>query len=618
MTDVTRHTYLTTRKGSRNLYYKREVPPELRAVAQRRQIWISLGTPDQKVAAHKYAAEHHRVETEFARWRDELNGTVPVESGPKPETVVLTPSLSRRVVAQWKAEVVEREFQARADLWENAQAAPDDLIQGRLLPYEECEFDPVLALLEADKPLEEVFLCVLRLHHIARRNVLKRRHDLGNVDTEVLRLEKYSLALCAADLRKLARQCQLVDLELLGAWIKGLPALTVEPELEPLAASTGSPKPTPTGPLMSALIPRYVAEESKLKEWPLKDEHRWRAMLKEWVEIVGDKPVNAYTETDGAAFRTVQISLPVRRAGPRYRGLNARQCVERADTIAATGGAVQRLSALTIKDKIGCVNRFFRWAKTVERSTVNPVEDVKIERPKKRNRGKARHPWKIDELNAMFQTPVYTGCRSQSRWKEPGDYDMRETAEYWVPLIGLFSGLRLGEIIQLHKADVRQEHGIWFFDVTNESDSPQDNEDAKSVKTAAGHRKVPIHQVLLDLGLLAFVKQRGSNHRLFPDYQRSKSDHSWSKTFSQHFRRFRMTFTQRDKIGFHSLRHNFEDALRAAMVGEDIRDALQGHEGDGGTGRDYGAGYPLDILNTEVQRISYKGLVLPRRPPPNP
>ena len=39
---------------------------------------------------------------------------------------------------------------------------------------------------------------------------------------------------------------------------------------------------------------------------------------------------------------------------------------------------------------------------------------------------------------------------------------------------------------------------------------------------------------------------------------------------------------------FHSFRHGFKDALRAAGVSEDLNDALTGHSG-GGVGRSYGA-----------------------------
>jgi integrase len=40
---------------------------------------------------------------------------------------------------------------------------------------------------------------------------------------------------------------------------------------------------------------------------------------------------------------------------------------------------------------------------------------------------------------------------------------------------------------------------------------------------------------------------------------------------------------------FHSFRHGFKDALRAAGVSEDVNDALTGHAGGSSVARGYGA-----------------------------
>ena len=73
MTEMAKFPYLTDRNGSCNLYYKREVPPELRAKGRRSQVWRSLSTSDRKKAEAAYGAKHAEVEALFAQWRRRLS-----------------------------------------------------------------------------------------------------------------------------------------------------------------------------------------------------------------------------------------------------------------------------------------------------------------------------------------------------------------------------------------------------------------------------------------------------------------------------------------------------------------------------------------------------------------
>ena len=218
----------------------------------------------------------------------------------------------------------------------------------------------------------------------------------------------------------------------------------------------------------------------------------------------------------------------------------------------------------------------------------------------------------------MFAAPVYTGCRSEYYWKQPGDLVLRQSAIYWVPLISLFSGMRLGEIIQMQVADVKQLDGIDYFDVTTvvdpaDGEANEAEEGEKSLKTASSRRSVPIHKALFDIGFEEFLvfRRASSSRRLFPEFEKAKDDGSWSKQFSKHFKRFRKSIgVTRRGVKFHSLRHNVEDALRNADVRKEIRDAIQGH-GETGVSREYGSGFYVKTLDDAVQKIDYEGLNFP-------
>ena len=295
-----------------------------------------------------------------------------------------------------------------------------------------------------------------------------------------------------------------------------------------------------TGGLISQLIEKYLDDVGRQREWPTKTVLRKRGELREFLEIVGDKPINAYTQSDGLNFKDVQLALPIYRQKAPYKGLTLVEAAQKASQLRVDGEKIDLLRPITINDKIGTVSLFFEWGKSRDSSVVNPTADQHLRRAKNKRKGKKRHPWTIDELNRMIASPIYTGCRSESHWKEPGDLVLRQSAKYWVPLIALFSGMRLGEIIQIQVSDVRYLDGIEYFDVTPAAIGPRDDEaddaeEEKSLKTESSRRAIPVHETLFELGFRDFLKFRRATgaRRLFPEYDRAMDDSSWSKRFSR-------------------------------------------------------------------------------------
>ena len=60
---------------------------------------------------------------------------------------------------------------------------------------------------------------------------------------------------------------------------------------------------------------------------------------------------------------------------------------------------------------------------------------------------------------------------------------------------------------------------------------------------------------------------------------------------------------------FHSFRHAFKSACRAARIEEELHDALTGHT-TASVGRRYGGGVPLEVLAEAIAKVSYRGLDL--------
>ena len=167
----------------------------------------------------------------------------------------------------------------------------------------------------------------------------------------------------------------------------------------------------------------------------------------------------------------------------------------------------QRISAKTASLIFEACKGAFSWAKRRGLIGTDPATGVELDVATiKVPKGiKARLPFDGAALETLFSSPLYAGHQSAHQRFKPGSVVTRD-AKYWVPLIGLYTGMRLGEIIQLTHADVRLEDDIPHLLVT-EVDESQSGV-VKHVKTAAGVRAVPVHPDLLALGFAQFCADR--------------------------------------------------------------------------------------------------------------
>ena len=163
----------------------------------------------------------------------------------------------------------------------------------------------------------------------------------------------------------------------------------------------------------------------------------------------------------------------------------------------------------------------------------------------------------------------------------------------WVTLVGLFSGMRLEEICQLRTSDVKNEAGVWFFDILK-------------AKTEAGIRRVPVHSKLIAAGILDLAEGQG---QLWPELKPSGRDNKLSVDFSKRFGRMRRNAEiERKGLAFHSLRKNFTTALDQAGVAQADAAVLLGHARGFSFDR-YSGGPGLQRLRDVVERVSYPALI---------
>ncbi|WP_267358935.1 MULTISPECIES: site-specific integrase, partial [unclassified Methylobacterium] len=211
-----------------------------------------------------------------------------------------------------------------------------------------------------------------------------------------------------------------------------------------------------------------------------------------------------------------------------------------------------------------------------------------------------------EQLTNIFNAPLYTGClNDEAGYARVGTQVIRR-GRFWVPLISLFTGMRMNEICQLLVRDVAQLDGVDVIIVA------ADDAGVKRVKTAAGERFVPIHPELKRCGLLQYrdaAIARGET-RLFPELTTAKSSGYLSDNFSKWFANFlRSCGAAQPRTSFHSFRHNYRDALREADISVERVRALGGWS-SGRTEDDYGSGLRASTLDREIAKVRYEKLDL--------
>lgn len=289
-----------------------------------------------------------------------------------------------------------------------------------------------------------------------------------------------------------------------------------------------------------------------------------------------------------------------------YPGLTIFEAIER--------NKIDRHPLLHVKtinnSRIGQLATLFRWARKKRYVAIDPTDGVKIDVPKKKAAVKPRSSFTIPELNSIFNAPLFRGCQSYNSWRGSGEYQVRDH-RFWLPLLGLFTGARLGEMAQLLTSDFFEEDGVWFFRISDAEDD-KDTSD-KHVKTAESRRVVPIHPELIKIGFVDFFmdqKLRGFE-RLFPECFRAKNGKF--DPFSKHFARFSKSvgIDDRRKV-FHSFRHNMEDAMREAGLEDSLKFKLAGRTQPHSSSI-YGTGDTPKIrraLHDAMCKIEYEGLDL--------
>lgn len=225
------------------------------------------------------------------------------------------------------------------------------------------------------------------------------------------------------------------------------------------------------------------------------------------------------------------------------------------------------------------------------------------------------NPWSekqlIDNRGESELKDDYTTVELEGMFRGLGKVrTLVEPEKFWVPLIALYTGMRLNEVCQLRTDDVEDVDGVLTINIRHRPELDQETKNKQS-------RTCPVHPTLMKIGFGRYVEQqrgRGedrlfSNLTLWRGKWKRKIEGWYNRTFEPKY------ISDADTKSFHSLRHTLcnkfkQDGLLKTRDDEYVLKSMVGHiDGldlaGGLTMNRYGKAYPpkrqLDLL----KRLDY-------------
>lgn len=337
----------------------------------------------------------------------------------------------------------------------------------------------------------------------------------------------------------------------------------------------------------------HVAELPKETPITPQKARKLRDVFKEWKRLQGH---TVTADTIRARERALELYEQAT-GNPPLQDITRAMGHEFAQWLTSLKGARK-----TASDRLKYVSSLLKFAcRELEWTERHPWEGIDIDYTTETE----RKPWTPDHIRGFFALPLFTSYALPQRAARAG-----ADAAYWVPLLGLFTGARVGELVQLKVADIVQAEGVWCIDI---------NEDeGKRLKTENSKRQVPIHSELIRLGFLDYLQDiKDAGHSgLWPTMHLNEEKPSlgFSRWFNETPRR-----DVRDNEGkpvdipdFHSLRHLVRSTMAAANVPEADQDLITGHATRGSTGTRVYRHTTMQKLRAAVEAIQYPSFALER------
>jgi integrase len=258
-------------------------------------------------------------------------------------------------------------------------------------------------------------------------------------------------------------------------------------------------------------------------------------------KLLGDRPISSYSSNEAAQFRDWCIG----------QGMGIK-------TVKRVFASVRAIINLAISEEgFDCSNAFAK--------TYFPDDD----------NAQSRQPIPMEDIKKV-----------QSLCKDIDD-EMR-----WLIALISDTGMRLGEAAGLLKEDIKLDEPIPYIDLKSHP--------WRSLKTKGSQRLIPLTKEAL-WACKRLLEANNDSIFAFPRYcdERSCKANSASGGLNKWLHQY-----VPENCVIHSFRHSLRDRLRAVECPSDIVDAIGGWK-TSGVGHGYGNGYPLEVLEKWMKRITH-------------
>ncbi|WP_146531811.1 tyrosine-type recombinase/integrase [Vibrio cyclitrophicus] len=233
---------------------------------------------------------------------------------------------------------------------------------------------------------------------------------------------------------------------------------------------------------------------------------------------------------------------------PEFKGLTNLQILSLNQKVKKQG-----LSESSIKDYMQKLSSFFEWCLQNEHTDVNPFKSIRFKKTRKDSDSKNHYT--DEQLRKIFSNDIFTKKTFKHHY------------QYWLPILAIHTGARLNELCQLYTDDITKIDGIWCIKIRAERPDQR-------LKNLNSERVIPIHNQLLRLGFLDFVKAQ-THDRLFSELPLKRD--GYGTVVSKWFGRFKSDLGFKRGHDFHSFRHTVATYLKNSDVNVEVAAEIFGH-----------------------------------------